>query len=187
MRLGNPEKKEKQMKITVPLVLTLMLAIMAGTLIGSLVMSNYEYENTVLSSWNLADKSSTIEAKAKYIHTFVETVETRSAEFCDHNAVFLATPDNSFDLNLKALKSLDERLTQISGMPPGSFEYQAAIQQITAQEQGEAHEMLGTLKGCWLLKQYPLIWSWIGLLALIATVLVGVCTYIVWCVWLDNM
>jgi hypothetical protein len=47
-------------------------------------------------------------------------------------------------------------------MNESDFAYQTAIQQITAQEQGEAENLLIIFKGTYLLKSYPLQWNWIA-------------------------
>ena len=122
----------------------------------------YVLSREAFSHWDLADKSSTIEAKRKHIGAFVQAIESRRSQFASHNAVWLKTDANSFETNLTALKTLQGRLEEIQGMNPSSFEYNTAIQQITSQEQGEAGEMLQTIGGCFLLESYPLAWGWIG-------------------------
>lgn len=47
-------------------------------------------------------------------------------------------------------------------MKPSSFEYNTAIQQITAQEQGDSKAMMGVISGCYELAGYPAVWKWIG-------------------------
>jgi hypothetical protein len=90
-----------------------------------------------------------------------------------YNAIFLKTPDNSFDENLIAIKTLQSRLKEISLMDVKSFEYQTAIQQITAQEQGEAQPMLQTFKQTWYLVHYPYLWNWIAVVQIIFVVIGG--------------
>ncbi len=102
----------------------------------------YTFEKDYTQYWNLADKSSTIQAKQQYVTKFVEALETNKKRFAAHDAIFMKTPDNSFEQNLIALKTLSQRLEEIQDMNPSSFEYNTAIQQITQQEQGEAHKML---------------------------------------------
>jgi len=140
----------------------------------SLVRSQYKFEKTYLQLWSLSDKSSTITAKQKYIGEFVAALEQgfKNNEFSEYNALFLKTPNNSFIKNLEALKTLSDRLNEIKGMNPNSFEYNTAIQQITAQEQGEAQSMIYTFSRCYTLSNYPIIWSWIGgLLCIIGCIL----------------
>lgn len=120
----------------------------------------YTYNKEIGSYWSLADKSSSIDKKSEYIDKFVGALEL-SGLSGKYNAVFLTTPDNSFDYNLDALKTLQARLHEISNMDVTSFEYQTAIQQITAQEQGEAEAMLSVFYGVWWKKNHPLLWNWI--------------------------
>lgn len=128
------------------------------------IMASYRVEKNYTQLWELADKSSTISAKQKYIAQFVYALELgySKGDFTSYNAIWLETPNNSFEVNLKALKTLSERLDEIQEMKPSSFEYNTAIQQITAQEQGEAKAMLNVIIGCYELKNYPAIWGWIG-------------------------
>ena len=126
------------------------------------VNADANYTREVGNYWTLADRSSTIEEKSKYINQFVEALE--KSKHADNNALVLDTPENSFELNLRALKSLRDRLEEIKTMDVKSFEYQTAIQQITSQEQGDAKEMLDTLKGCWYLGNVCVfVWDWLGI------------------------
>ena len=141
-------------------IMALFCVLWVFFLIKAEIIRHYEYQK-IESFWELADKSSTIPEKSKYITKFVEVLEKQELEG-SYNALFLKTPTNSFDKNLAALKSLQERLIEIQTMDVRSFEYQTAIQQITGQEQGEANEMLGELQGAWMLKNYFLLWDWVG-------------------------
>lgn len=102
----------------------------------------------------------------KYIITnlFLASLERGYAtgSFATNNAYWLKTPNNSFDSNLNALKTLAQRLDEIQTMKTDSFEYQTAIQQITAQEQGEATALISSFEGCYFLACYPIAWEWIG-------------------------
>lgn len=157
--------------------------IFAGVIMGTLqirssILSNYTYEKQYGNLWELADKSSTIPAKQQYITQFLNTLRAgqTNGDFADYNATWLKTPNNSFASNVKALQTLSERLTQIQDMNPESFQYNTAIQQITAQEQGEAHRMLAVFEGCYDRECYPIIWGWIGVvftLSLVAAIIVG--------------
>jgi hypothetical protein len=124
-------------------------------------IGNYHYERDYESYWNLSVKASTIQQKAMYIDKFVAGFKGKGFEG-DYNAVFFKTPDNSFDKNLEALQSLKTRLDEIQKMNVASFEYQTAIQQITAQEQGEAEAMLEVFSGIWWKKNYIFLWEWIA-------------------------
>ena len=124
------------------------------------VRASYKYEKNFSYAWNLSDKSSTIEAKAKYISEFVSNIEEHKDQFAENDAVFFTTPDNSFEKNLDAVKTLKERLEDIKKMDPTSFQYNTAIEQITKQEQGEAGKLLDVIEGCYFLKSYPILWGW---------------------------
>lgn len=128
------------------------------------IKARYEWERDYAQLWNLSDKASTIEAKKKLVGQFVEALESghKRGAFSSHNAKWLKQPDNSFASNLEALKTLRDRLNEIGGMNPSSFEYNTAMQQITEQEQGGASAMLGTINGCWKMANYFYIWSWVG-------------------------
>lgn len=134
-----------------------------GLLISSIIYGvtcNYRYEKEISSYWNLADKSSTITKKAEYIDKFVAAMEKQSF-IGKYNAIFTKTADNSFDENFQALKTLQQRLHEISDMDVTSFQYQTAIQQITEQEQGEAYLMLNVFKGIYIKDNYFLLWNWV--------------------------
>lgn len=136
------------------------------------IRSNYQYDKLYGSYWSLADKSSTIEKKSEYMDKFVDALD--ASGMSGNNAVFLKTPDNSFETNLQALKSLQSRLHEIKKMDIKSFEYQTAIQQITAQEQGEARSMLDVFQGVWDLNNFWYEWSWIALLiSILGVAMVG--------------
>lgn len=144
-----------------------------AVLLYNTIVSDYHYNKEVLYSWNLADKTSTLEAKAGYIDTFINNLE--KTDLAEYNAIFLKTPDNNIQNNINAIKTLKQRLDEIKGLDPESFAYQTAIQQITAQEQGEAHNMLYTIQGGYNLKNYPLAWGWIfGVTMMIAFMLLFV-------------
>lgn len=132
------------------------------------VIANYQYNKQIKSYWDLADKASTIDKKLEYINKYVEVLENTNLQG-KYNAFILETPNNSFDNNFEMLKTLQQRLEQIKVMDIKSFEYQTAIQQITAQEQGEANEMLRVFKGIWVKEHYVLLWNWICLVQVIVT------------------
>ena len=129
----------------------------------SAVVTSYEYSKKVESYWMLADKSSTITEKSRNIDLFVTQFSNEKYKGA-YDAVVFKTPDNSFDANFKALTSLQLRLHEIQTMDINSFEYQTAIQQITAQEQGEARQMLQTLESIWYRVNYWYLWDWFAFL-----------------------
>lgn len=157
--------RKATMSRTIPfnalVVITMFWILAAGSFATLAIYSNYRYERDIASYWNLADKSSTISQKAEYMDKFVTALETSGLRG-RYNALIMQTPDNSFDSNLVALKTLQSRLHQIQTMDLSSFEYQTAIQQITAQEQGEAGRMLDVFRGVWYQEHYFMLWDWVG-------------------------
>lgn len=145
--------------------LSLILLSILGT-IG--FIADYKYERNVISYWNLAEKASTIEKKSEYIDLFVQSID-KAKYYDQYNAIFLKTPDNSFIENMTALKSFQNRLHEIKLIPVSSFEYQTAIQQITAQEQGEAYTMLCVFEGIWYKENFIYLWDWVR------TLIIGIC------------
>jgi hypothetical protein len=127
--------------------------------IAAEVFADFEYENSIGSYWSLSEKASALDVKADYLNKFVAAVEAAHLE--GNNAIFLRTPDNSIEQNMVALHSLQKRMNEIKGMDVTSFAYQQAIQQITAQEQGEASNLLGVIEGKWYLDHHFLLWDWI--------------------------
>lgn len=105
------------------------------------------------AAWEFADRASTLEEKHRLISEFVQKLEAAGLEG-EHSQTFFQTPENSFDYNMKALRSLRDRLAVSKGMAVTSVEYQMAMQQVTAQEQGEAANMIGSLRECWIRDQY---------------------------------
>jgi hypothetical protein len=144
------------------------------------IASEYSYDKDYASLWELADKSSTIEAKADYISQFVEQIETNKDKFSKHNAVVFKTPNNEFSNNLKALVSLRDRLYEINKMDPASFQYNTAIQQITEQEQGDAFQLTSTLKSCYKLGSYWIVWGWVGGLICFLAIMFTAVPVIIW-------
>lgn len=140
--------------LCVVMVLSVAGAIVADTLAG------FTYDKTIGSFWDLSVKASTIQQKSEYLDRFVTAIE--AADLAEYNAVFLKTPNNNTAQNLIALKSLQGRMHTIIGMDENSFQYQQAMQQITAQEQDEANDMLATFAGAWYLQNHPFLWDWIG-------------------------
>src|SRR3990167_7688392 len=87
--------------------------IMGFIQIRGCIISNYEYNNKIAYAWELADKSSTLDAKSNYITEFVANIEKNKNEFSSYNAVWLLTPDNELEKNIMALKTLQRRLEEI--------------------------------------------------------------------------
>jgi hypothetical protein len=150
---------------------TLLILLSVGLIVGWIVAevrADYEYDRTVDSYWSLSEKASTLQQKTEYLDEYVAAVQ--SAGLSGNNALVFRTPDNSYEQNLIALKSLQGRLHQIQGMDEQSFAYQTAIQQITAQEQGEAGRLTGTFEGLWYLQHHFLLWDWIDFLCWIGLI-----------------
>lgn len=156
------------MKGFIGTIIGICLLMIGGYIIAD-VCAHYEFERDIHSYWSLADKASSIEKKSEYLDQFVDALE--KSRLAANDAVFFTTPDNSRDKNLEVLHSLQDRLHEIKQMDVSSLEYQQAMAQITAQEQGEAHHMLWTLEGCWYLSNHPMLWGWIEASALILFVL----------------
>jgi hypothetical protein len=85
-----------------------------------------------------------------------------------------------------ALKSLQGRMHQIQSMDEQSFAYQTAIQQITAQEQGEAAHLTDTFEGCWYLRNYSALWQWHDLLVWLGIVVWVVFSIVIICINSDS-
>jgi hypothetical protein len=69
-----------------------------------------------------------------------------------YNAMFFKNPGNNVQKNLEVLLSSQERLRQVRKIDVSSLAYQTAVQQVNAQEQGEAQEITKTIKGAWFLE-----------------------------------
>lgn len=157
----------------------LILGLLSSLFFGN--KAKHEYVDEIRCYWDLSIKSSTIEEKSKYVDEFVTVLENSGFEG-KHNVLFYPNKNNSFDYNLKCLKSLQGRLHDIQHMDINSFEYQAAIQQITAQEQGQAGNMLYVFKGIWWKHNYFLLWNWVGItqITLSLILLIVVTLYAYW-------
>jgi hypothetical protein len=169
LELNNLPYQENQMKLTIALLISfgILIPIYIITNVNYLIPN--EYDNKIYSEWNLSDRSSTIASKSEHLSNFYANLEKNRSSFSDNAAIFLKSPSNSFDLNLKALKTLIDRLDSIKNMDQNSFAYQSAIQQITAQEQGEAKEMLSVFKTCWMINTHPIFY-----LGLVPFLIIGI-------------
>lgn len=163
---------ENPVKLVASLIIPVIL-IVIGILVVSGVRASYEYENKVTAQWSLADKSSTIAAKSEHLDQFVTALESQGLQG-SYNAILFKNSNNSFDTNLIALKTLQTRLHEIKTMDPASFQYQQAIAQITAQEQGEAKAMLDQFEGCWYLHYHFFLYDWILICWGLAISIVGI-------------
>lgn len=179
---SNPVTKALKM-VTAWAFLTLVL-IVIGVSVKAEILADYQYEREIGSYWSLSEKASNLEAKTAYLNQFVDAVEKSGIRDVGYNALYLKTPDNSVEQNLNTLHSLQSRMNEIKGMDVQSFAYQQAIQQITAQEQGEAKNMLGEIEGAWYLKNHFYLWDWVDVIrwsllivGLIASIIVLFWTY----------
>lgn len=153
---------------------TITLVICIAWLIFSVSMAihtNYTYTRDIENEWVLADRSSTIEAKTTHIDNFVAALEQSEMNGM-YNAVFLTKPENSFDANMEALKSLQARLHEIAGMDPNSFQYNTALHQITEQEQGQAAGMISTFESIYWKNNAIYLWNWIGAICIVLPMVV---------------
>lgn len=148
------------MKTFFALLMSVLSILWLALVIGLVVSGEYRLSKKCMSYWNLADKASTLDAKSEYINQFVKSLDAH--DFSEYNAIWLKTPNNSFERNVSAVKTLQARLLKIKTLDENSFAYQTAIQQITAQEQGEAKEMLIVISGCWWMKNCFIMWNWFG-------------------------
>jgi len=164
---------------TTGILITIAMSVLLILDIIFAIKCDYEFENEIGSYWSLADKASTISKKSEYIDMFVDRLE-KSGLNGKYNAVMYTTPDNFFDNNLGALKTLQQRLYEIEKMDITSFEYQTAIQQITAQEQGEAQSMLAVFGGIWTKDNYFLLWNWVGGVQVGITIILLIVGIIIW-------
>ena len=159
-------------------ILLPVIVVLTVLFIGSAVVASWRYENTISAPWELADKASTIPQKAKLIDRFVANLKASGLQG-QYNAVWLKTPNNSFDANLEQLETLQVRLHEIEKMDVTSFQYQTAIQQITAQEQGEAKNMLSIFEGTWYKAHYLCLWDWVCAILVVLLVVAGIADLIV--------
>ena len=163
--------------IRVGWIIVISACVFCGAHIKGCVSNYYSYQNNIRGYWDLADKSSTIKAKQEYVDQFVSALE--NMKHSDYDAIIFKIPNSSFDFNLKALKSLRDRLEIIREMDESSFAYQTAIQQITAQEQGEAHEMLSIFFGCYTLENFWPAWDWLCALVVFGYVILCVIGFVI--------
>ena len=166
-------------KITVSIILMCVSTLFLLIDIGIGIVGHYKLEKDVLSYWNIADKTSTIEKKSEYIDKFVEAIEKQNFEG-KYNAIILTTPDNSYEYNFIALKSFQDRLKEIQNIDMKFFEYQTAMQQITAQEQGEASPMLHVFKGLWWKENHFIVWKWVGVVQISILITLLIIGFAIW-------
>lgn len=159
------------MKTVVSLLIVSVVALLIYIATG--VIGNYKYDSEIQSYWNLADKASTIIKKIEGIDKYVMALEKSNLQG-KYNAIFLTTPDNSFDENFQALKSLQQRLHDIEKMDVKSFEYQTAMQQLTGQEMGEARNMINVFESIWWKEHHFILWSWVCVVGVIFFVLLAI-------------
>ena len=165
-------------------IIIVILGILWGIMLGiNQYKADIQWNEAAGKYWTLADRASTLEAKRTNINLFVSAIDKLNLKGT-HNTIFFEQELNGFDANFTALKTLQTRLAEMNGMDQNSMAYQQAIQQITAQEQGDAEEMIGNIYGCWMKDQHMLLfgcvvgWLW---LAVIIVIIVGVCA--AWTGW----
>ena len=145
------------MKTTGVILIIVGIGLLGGLIVDS-VYANYQYKNQFTSFWELSDKSSTITQKSEYLDKFVSALKDSGLQG-SNDSLFFPTPTRSFDQNFIALKSLQSRMHSIIGMDENSFQYQTAMEQITAQEQGQAGDMLDVFGGCWFKVHHYFLWN----------------------------
>lgn len=166
------------MKTTLGVIMLIVSLIMIVLMIVLGIRVHYQYQREVESYWHIAEKASTIEAKSQYIDSFYVALQRADLSGM-HDAIIYPTMDNSFDYNFKMLKTLEDRLQEIKGMDVTSFQYQQAISQITAQEQGEASDMIGVFNGTWVLKYHSFLWEWVAALEVIFFVVIMIVSLVI--------
>lgn len=139
-------------RIIVCSALILFVAIFCAVSISQCVSASMEWNERVGYAWDMADKSSTLTEKSKYIDEYISRL--KDVEHEEYGAIVYKIKSNRYDLNLKALETLGQRLKQVQKLDVNSFAYQTAIQQITAQEQGEAQNMIKVFYNAFILKKY---------------------------------
>jgi hypothetical protein len=157
---------------TIGIILTVISSVIIVIDIAVGILGHYQYSKQYESYWELSVKASSIEKKKEAIDKFVQALEKSNLN-SKYNTLFLETPNNSFDENFAALKSLQIRLHDISKMDIKSFEYQTALQQITGQEQNEAAAMLSVFSGIWWKENHFFLWDWIAITQIIFFVILG--------------
>ena len=146
---------------TVGILLTIVFSIILVADTINTVIGHFDYTRQYASHWELAVKASSIPKKLEGVDRFVNALENSNMQG-QHDALFLKTPNNGFNENLEALKSLQIRLHEIHDMDVSSFQYQTALAQITQQEQNEASQMLNVFEGIWWKQNHLMLWDWVG-------------------------
>ena len=154
------------------LAATIILVLWLALFVRADVLADFKYDNQIESYWDLSVKASTLQQKSAYLDKYVAALQ--SYPLADYDAIWLKTPNNNVQQNIVALKSLQGRMHEIFGMDPSSFQYQQAIQQITAQEQDDAKDMLDVFKGAWFLQNHFYLWDWVGLLHFCAVLFLAI-------------
>lgn len=159
-------------------IIIVILGILWGILLGkNQLQAEMEWNQKAGQYWTLADRASTLEAKRVNIDKFVNAIDGLGLKGT-HNTIFFEQELNSFDANFTALKTLQVRLREMQGMDQNSMAYQQAIQQITAQEQGDAEEMIANIYGSWMRQEHGFLfgavvgWIWV---AVVIAIIVGCC------------
>lgn len=172
------QQKPKTFMKTLGIILLGISLIILGIDISISIIGKYQYEKKYGSYWELSVKASSIEKKIEGVDKFVIALEHSNLQG-KYDAIFMETPDNSFDENFAALKSLQIRLHEISKMDVKSFEYQTALQQITGQEQNEAGEMLRVFSSIWWKENHFLTWNWIAGVQVILFLIIGFIGFVI--------
>lgn len=145
------------------------------------VVSHNKYNTNFDANWELSKSAATIEQKSIYIDKFVQAIENGGFDG-KFDAIFNPNDNNSYEQNLIALKTLQQRLHELKSLPMTSFDYNTALQQITEQQCKMSNNIIYTFSGIWYKEHYILLWNWICL--------VGVCIFIIGiicsCISLEN-
>lgn len=129
-------------------VIVLALIIWVAIFSCFYISSGIELNNVLTGYWDVADKSATIEKKSEYVDKFVGSIEKLKLNE-GNSAVVFKSYSNYMPNNYDAIKSLQKRLHEVKDMDPKSFQYQTAMQQLTGQEWGEAHDLINQFEYKW--------------------------------------
>lgn len=155
------------------LTLFVFVALHAGTEL----YGDYRYDNEVGGYWSLSIKASSLEQKTIYLDKFISALDSNGLAGMN-DSLILSTPNNSYDQNMVALKSLQKRMHEMQSMDVSSLEYQQAMNQITGQEQGDSREMTTTLRSIWFKKNYFFLYGGIDLARWVAEILAALVLWI---------
>jgi hypothetical protein len=162
------------MKARITLIISI-LAIVLYIVFG--IISNNKYDTEFGANWQLSKKTATIEQKSVYIDKFVQDIE-KGGFGGKFDAIFNPNDNNSYEQNLIALKTLQQRLHELKSLPMTSFDYNTALQQLSEQQGDISSNMIYTFSGIWYKEHYILLWNWICFVGVIFFIILIICSWI---------